>query len=294
MTFPKDFLWGTATASYQVEGAAQEDNRGASIWDTFSRKPGAVLHGHTGDMGSDQYHRYEEDTALMAQLGIASYRFSLSWSRIYPDGHGDLNIKGFDYYHRLVDSLLTRGIEPAVTLYHWDLPQVLEDRGGWPERDTAMRYVDYAETCFREFGDKVSMWITLNEPYCAAYLGYQRGVHAPGREDFPDAIRAVHHLNLAHGLAVEAFRGGGHKGQIGITLNLETPRPATSRDEDILAADRAADQGTRMFMEPLFGGEYPERFLSAYPGLHIPAESGDMAHISAPIDFLGLNYYTEA
>ena len=293
-SFPKDFIWGTATASYQVEGAAQEDGRGTSIWDTFSRSPGAVLHGHTGDTGGDQYHRYDEDALLMQQLGVGAYRFSLAWPRIFPDGFGHMNSKGLDYYKRLVDALLAHGVEPAVTLYHWDLPQALEDRGGWPERDTAMRFVEYAETCFRELGDRVSKWITLNEPFCAAYLGYENGYHAPGRKSFPDAVRAVHHLNLAHGLAVEAFREGGYDGQIGITLNLETPRPATMREEDVLAADRAADKGTRMFVDPIFGGEYPERFLSAYPDLRIPLESGDMDHIRAKIDFLGLNFYTEA
>ena len=293
MAFPVDFLWGTATASYQVEGAAKADGRGVSIWDTFSAKKGCVVHGHTGDVAADQYNRYAEDVGLMRDLGVGAYRFSLSWPRIQPAGSGPLNPAGFDYYHRLIDALLSENIAPAVTLYHWDLPRALEDSGGWPERETAKRFAEYSDICFRALGDKVSVWITINEPWCAAYLGYENGIHAPGRKNRLDATKAVHHLNLAHGESVKAFRAGGYKGKIGITLNLSTPRPATRREEDVLAADRAADRDSRMFTGPIFSGEYPERFLNAYPDLEVPVEPGDLDTIHAPVDFLGVNYYSE-
>lgn len=293
ISFPKDFIWGTATASYQVEGAYDEDGRGRSIWDTFCRTPGKVAHGHTGDTACDQYHRYQEDVRLMHELGISSYRFSIAWPRIFPDGSGTQNPVGFDYYSRLVDSLLEAGIRPVPTLYHWDLPQKLEDAGGWPIRDTAERFAEYVEKCFRALGDRVDMWITLNEPLCSAYLGYLMGIHAPGIEDRAAAYRAVHHLNLAHGLALKAFRQGGFDGRIGTTLNLSLPRPATSREEDIIAADRAADGPTRMFLDPLYGRGYPQRHLDAYPEIELPILTGDMELISEPIDFLGINYYTE-
>ena len=292
-SFPRDFLWGTATASYQVEGGFQEEGRGLSIWDTFCRTEGKVVHGHTGDVASDQFHRYREDAKLMQDIGVQAYRFSIAWPRIFPKGDGVRNPLGFDYYHRLVDALLEHQIKPVVTLYHWDLPQELEDAGGWPVRDTALRFADLAEECFKELGNKADMWITINEPFCAAYLGYLIGIHAPGRSNRADAIRAAHHLNLAHGLALQRFRAGGYSGQIGTTLNLSTPRPATLRDEDILAADRAIDGSSRMFIDPLFGKGYPERFLNAYPDAAIPYEDDDMELISQKIDFLGLNYYQE-
>ncbi|HUX49840.1 MAG TPA: GH1 family beta-glucosidase [Spirochaetia bacterium] len=290
---PKDFLWGTATASYQVEGAAFEDGRGTSTWDTFCRTPGMVSHGHNGDIASDQYHRYAEDIALMKELGVKSYRFSIAWPRIFPDGGTHQNPKGFDYYNRLIDGLLGAGIDPAVTVYHWDLPQPLEDRGGWPNRDTAYRYLDYAKSCFQALGDRVNNWITLNEPFCSSILGYLIGIHAPGIRDRKKAYEAIHHLNLAHGLGLAAFHEGGYAGKIGTTLNLSTPRAATLDQRDTEAADRAADLGTRMFLDPLFGKGYPARHLSAYPEVKMPIVDGDMELISAPIDFLGINYYSE-
>jgi beta-glucosidase len=290
--FPAGFLWGTATASYQVEGAHKADGRGLSIWDTFSRTPGKVMHGHTGDFAADQYHRYGEDAALMKKLGVESYRFSLAWPRIFPKGGGEQNPKGFDYYNRLIDALLKNGIKPAVTLYHWDLPQELQDRGGWSDRDTVYRYSDYAEACFKALSDKVDFWITLNEPFCTSILGYEAGVHAPGIKDRDRAYRGIHHLNLAHGLAVEQFRSGGYHGRIGTTLNMETPRPAGSSPEDAEAADRAADKPTRMFLDPLIGKGYPQRHLDAL-GIKLPVEDGDMEIIAQPIDFLGVNYYFE-
>lgn len=291
--FPNRFLWGTATASYQVEGAVDQDGRGPSIWDTFSHAPGNVEQGHTGDVANDQYNRYPGDIALMKQLGVDAYRFSIAWPRVYPEGGGAVNQPGVDHYRRLCDALLEAGIEPVPTLYHWDLPQALEDKGGWPERDTALRFVDYAVTCFDALGDRVNRWITLNEPFCTAILGYHVGVHAPGVKDRPKAYRAIHHLNLAHGMAVRAFRGENRRGEIGTTLNMQTPRPATRSAEDIEAADRAADLGTRMFLDPVLGNGYPERHLAAYPEVSLPIEDGDMEVIAEPIDFLGVNYYWE-
>ena len=291
--FPADFLWGTATASYQVEGAAHKDGRGPSIWDTFCRTPGKVAFGHTGDVATDQYHRYEEDVRLMDELGVGSYRFSLAWPRIFPDGYGVQNPKGFDYYNRLVDALLAKGIAPAVTLYHWDLPQRLQDQGGWPARETALHFEAYARACYDALGDRVKSWITINEPWCVTLLSHLIGAHAPGLQDEQAAYRAIHHVNLAHGIALRVFREGGYDGQIGTTLNLSTPRPATVREEDKLAADRAADRDSRMFLDPLFGRPYPERHLAAHPHLDIPIRNGDMELIGGTIDFLGMNYYNE-
>ena len=292
-TFPSDFVWGTATASFQVEGAVNKDGRGTSIWDTFCREPGRVAFGHTGDIATDQYHRYAEDVELMHELGVQSYRFSVAWPRVQPEGSGPINPRGFDYYQRLIDALLEKGINPAVTLYHWDLPQPLQDAGGWPNRETAKRFESYAAAVFDALGDRVNSWITLNEPWCSAFLGYDNGHHAPGITDTQQAYSATHHLNLAHGLAVRAFRQKGVKGEIGITWNLGTPRPATSREEDRRAADRAADQTTRMFLDPVFGRGYPERHLTAQK-VTMPVESGDLELISKKIDFVGMNYYSEA
>jgi beta-glucosidase len=304
--FPHDFTWGAATASYQVEGAVAEDGRTPSIWDTFSHTPGKTIHGHTGDVACDQYHRYREDAGLMHELGLDAYRFSLSWSRLFPHGGDTLNQKGYEYYSQLIEELRAKGIEPVVTLYHWDLPQELEDAGGWPVRDTVDKFVAYAERCFELF-PQVTRWITFNEPFCSSILGYLVGVHAPGRNDRRAAYKAIHHLLLAHGKTVQAFRAGSVAGsvagsgsgsgsgraQIGITLNLYTPRPATRRSEDLAAADRAADQQTRMFLDPILGRPYPQRHLEAYPEVAMPIEAGDMETIAEAIDFLGLNYYWE-
>jgi beta-glucosidase len=294
LAFPANFIWGTSTASYQVEGAVSEDGRSSSIWDTFSHTPGMVRHGHTGDVACDQYHRYREDVALMRELGASAYRFSLAWPRIQPGGSGRVNRAGIDYYKRLIESLREAGISPVATLYHWDLPQELQDGGGWNNRDTAERFADYAGLCFEELGDVVDQWITLNEPFCTSILGHLYGVHAPGIQDRPTAYRAIHHLHIAHALAVQRFRRESYAAQIGISLNLSTPRPATSRSEDHEAADRAADLQTRMFLDPLLGKGYPQRHLDAYPEVRMPIEQGDMELIAEPIDFLGLNYYTEA
>lgn len=293
-SFPSDFLWGTATASFQVEGAANEGGRGTSIWDTFCRRPGAVAFDHTGDVATDQYHRYEEDVQLMYELGAHSYRFSIAWPRIQPDGSGAFLPNGFDYYNRLVDALLEKGIDPSVTLYHWDLPQALQDAGGWPNRETALRFADYARAVYTALGDRVTRWITLNEPWCTAFLGYDHGIHAPGIQDKQQTYATIHHLNLAHGLAVTAFRESGLKGDIGITWNLATPRPATRREEDLHAADRSADGPSRMFVDPVFGRGYPERHLAALPEVTMPVEPGDLEIIAQKIDFVGMNYYNES
>ena len=293
MKFSRDFLFGCATASYQVEGAWNRDGRTMSIWDTFCRTPGAVKNGDTGDTACDQYHRFNEDIRLIYKAGIQTYRFSLSWPRIIPGGKGRPNSPGTDYYQRLIDSLLEYGIEPAITLYHWDLPQELEDAGGWPARETAYHFADYGDYCFRTFGDRVKRWITLNEPWCASHLGYLFGEHAPGKKDRQAAYNAVHHLNLAHGLALQRFREGGFKGEIGITLNLSTPRPATGHPEDRLACDRSLDGQSRIYLDPLFKKEYPRRHLMTDPPVTMPVQPGDMEIIAGKMDFLGLNYYWE-
>lgn len=294
--FPQGFLWGTATASYQVEGAVGEDGRGPTIWDTFSHTPGTIEDGTNADVSCDHYHRYLEDVALMKELGVNAYRFSIAWSRLFPEhtgGVSSLNPKGVAHYDRLIDTLLQAGIAPVVTLYHWDLPQYLEDGGGWPSRDTASRFADYAAACFERFSDRVKRYITVNEPWCATILGYLSGTHAPARKNAQDAYSSIHHLLLGHGLAVRAYRELAGNGEIGITLNNEIPRPASDRQEDRFAADRAADLHTRMFFEPLFGGEYTQRHLDSVPQVHMPIQPGDMETIAVPIDFLGVNYYFE-
>lgn len=293
-TFPTDFLWGTATASYQVEGAVSEDGRAPGIWDTFSHTPGKITFGHTGDTGVDQYHRYEEDIELMRRMGAGAYRFSLAWPRIQPDGSGAINSKGIDYYKRLSDALHRGGIKAAVTLYHWDLPQNLQDLGGWPSRDTAERFADYAGICFTELKDHVDLWITLNEPWCSSYLGYFRGIHAPGHRNLQEAYDAAHHLILGHGMAVRRYRFLGLEQPIGITLNMESPRPATDTPEDRAAAERANEMHTLAFLNPLLGRPRPVGLTERHPGTHFPDREGDAAVTAEPIDFLGLNYYFES
>ena len=291
--FPQDFIWGTATASYQVEGAYNEDGRGLSIWDTFSKTEGKVLHGHNGDTACNQYHLYKEDIKLMRELGVKSYRFSISWSRIYPEGFGEINKPGIIYYKNLCDELLGAGIEPCVTLYHWDLPQTLEDKGGWRNRDTAKHFAEYAETVFKELGSRVKMWITLNEPFCSAMLGHGTGEHAPGMKDLSTAYKVLHNLYLAHGLAVKRFRKGKFTGKIGISLNLDRPRPASDSQNDQKAAEIGEIKGSRFYMDPLFGRGYPEWLFKNDPDFKPEIEEGDMQIIAQQLDFIGLNYYTE-
>ncbi|MFZ5825984.1 MAG: GH1 family beta-glucosidase [Bacillota bacterium] len=297
MKFPNGFLWGAATASYQIEGAAHEDGRGLSIWDTFSRTPGKVAGGDTGDVACDHYHRYLDDVNLMADLGFQSYRFSIAWPRIYPTGAGAVNPKGIDFYKRLVDALLAKNIKPVVTLYHWDLPQALQDQGGWGNRDVAYRFQDYAATMFRELGDVVDMWTTINEPFCVSFISHALGEHAPGDHDWPLAVKVSHHVLLAHGLGVETFRQLMPAGkQIGITLNMTVAEPATDTEEDHAAAHRFDGWANRWFADAVFKGQYPADMLLYYKGLGADdyIVDGDLRVISQPTDFVGLNYYTRA
>jgi beta-glucosidase len=287
-----DFIWGCATASFQVEGATSADGRGPSIWDSFCRVPGAVYGGMTGDFACDSYRRWKDDIALARELGVDSYRYSIAWPRIQPEGRGKPLEAGLDHYKRFADALGEAGIENAVTLYHWDLPQALEDLGGWPARDTAYRFAEYAEILFKALGDRVGRWFTLNEPFCSAFLGYELGVHAPGIRDRKAAYDAVHHLLLGHGLAVEAYRRTGLEAPIGIVINPAAARSATRRPADAEALERAMDKGTSLWLDPLYGRPYPERHLGAY-GIEMPVRDGDMATIAAPFDLLGLNYYSE-
>ncbi|MEV2239064.1 GH1 family beta-glucosidase [Micromonospora sp. NPDC049891] len=293
LRFPDNFLWGAATAAYQIEGAARDDGRGESIWDTFSRTPGKVHAGHTGDVACDHYHRYADDVALMAELGLQAYRFSVSWPRIQPDGSGPVNPRGLDFYDRLTDALLGRGIDPIITLYHWDLPQTLQDRGGWTSRDTAEHFATYAAALYARLGDRVGTWTTLNEPWCSAYLGYGNGVHAPGVQDPGAAFTAVHHLLLAHGLAVQALRAGG-AGRVGVTLNPADVRPAEPNSAADAAAARLVDGlHNRIFLDPLLVGGYPDDVREHVARMVEPAfvQDDDEKIIAAPIDLLGINYY---
>ena len=293
LQFPRDFTWGTATASYQIEGATDVDGRGTSIWDTFSRRPGAVWNGDTGDIACDHYHRYVEDLDLMKELGVNSYRFSVAWPRIQPEGKGPANQAGLDFYRRLVDGLLERDIEPTLTLYHWDLPQTLEDQGGWCERETAERFADYVALVVNTFGDSVNRWITLNEPWCSAWQGYGSGTQAPGIRDIGKAVAATHHLLLAHGLALPIVRTA-RDAKAGITLNLGVSRPGTEHELDLAAARRADGNLNRLFLDPLFHGAYPEDMIQHYgelePGFSV-VHDGDLDVIAQPLDFLGVNYY---
>jgi beta-glucosidase len=287
MSFPAGFAWGTATASYQIEGAVDEGGRSKSIWDTFSHTPGKVDNGDTGDVADDHYHRYAEDIGHMADLGVGWYRFSLAWPRLQPDGRGGLNDQGLDFYARLIEGLLEKDITPWVTLYHWDLPQVLEDEGGWPNRDTALRFQEYASAVFFRLQDRVKHWTTLNEPWCSSILGYSMGAHAPGRTDPGDSIKALHHLLLGHGLAVEAMRDQNPELDYGITLNLSPTDAASEAPEDVDAARRADGIANRLFLDPLLKGSYPDDL--ALPSDHV--KDGDLEHISTDLDFLGVNYY---
>ncbi|GHF41130.1 GH1 family beta-glucosidase [Streptomyces sp. NRRL_ISP-5395] len=292
---PADFRWGVATSSYQIEGAAAEDGRTPSIWDTFCRVPGAVEGGEHGDVACDHYHRMPEDVELIAGLGVDTYRFSLAWPRIQPGGRGPANEKGLDFYKRLVDELQGRGVTPWITLYHWDLPQELEDAGGWPARDTALRFAEYAALAHEALGDRVEHWTTLNEPWCSAMLGYAYGLHAPGRRDLGDAMAAVHHLLLGHGLAAGALRdaAGGDPLELGITLNLGTATPETDSEADREACRRADGMGTRLYLDPLVHGRYPEDIVAdlAAQNIELPVRDGDLAAIAAPLDVLGVNFY---
>jgi beta-glucosidase len=293
-SLPPGFRWGVATSAYQIEGSIDADGRTPSIWDTFCKVPGAIDNGDTGDVACEHYTRMPQDVALIKELGLDTYRFSVSWPRVQPGGRGSVNPAGIAFYDRLVDELLAQGIDPWVTLYHWDLPQELEDAGGWPVRDTAYRFADYSMLVFDALSDRVDTWTTLNEPWCSAMLGYAYGAHAPGRKEYPAAVAAVHHLLLGHGLATERMREAApRKVDIGITLNAATAYPASDAEPDLAAARRADGMGARIYLDPLIHGRYPADVLAdlAAEGIEIPVQEGDLATISAPIDVLGINYY---
>ena len=293
LRFPAGFWWGASTAAYQIEGSAEADGRAPSIWDTFAATPGKVDNGDTGAVACDHYRRYAGDVRLMAELGLTAYRFSVAWPRVLPDPDGKPDPRGLDFYDRLVDELLAAEIRPTATLYHWDLPQALEDRGGWAARDTAARFADYAAVVAGRLGDRVAMWNTLNEPWCSAFLGYGAGAHAPGRTSYPDALAAAHHLLLAHGRAAEILRARCPEAQVSIALNAGTVRPATDTEADRDAARMIDGMLNRIFFDPLLRGAYPAdvvadtAWVSDWSFVH----DGDLAEISQPLDAIGVNYY---
>jgi beta-glucosidase len=292
LTFPPQFYWGTATASYQIEGGWNEDGKGESIWDTFSHTPGKIRDGSTGDVACDHYHRWKEDVALMKEIGCNAYRFSISWPRVIPKGKGKVNPLGLSFYDRLVDALLEANITPFITLYHWDLPQALQDEGGWANRDTAYYFAEYASVIAHKLGDRVKHWITHNEPWVVAWIGYGWGEHAPGIRNEKVAIQVSHHLLLSHGLAVEVLRDISPDSEVGITLNLSPIHPASDSEEDKLAASRQDGFLNRWFLDPVFRGHYPPDILELFSANAPKVMPGDMAIIARRVDFVGINYYS--
>lgn len=294
--FPESFVWGVATASYQIEGAWDEDGRGETIWDRYCSVPGNVLNGDNGNTACDHYHRYREDVALMKRMGIRAYRFSIAWSRILPEGQGRVNQKGLEFYDHLIDALLEAGIEPYITLYHWDLPQALQDIGGWANPKMPEYFLEYTRTVVSAFGKKVKKWITLNEPYCAAFLGNYEGRQAPGIRDFSTAVQVAYHMYVGHGLAVKYFREACPDGEIGITLNLMGRLPLTEDPKDIAAARRADGYLNRWFADPILLGKYPQDMVDLYreKGVRLPVfQKEHLELMSQPLDFVGLNYYND-
>ena len=289
-SFPKGFFWGTATAAYQIEGAWNEDGKGESIWDRFAHTPGKIKNGDTGDVACDSYHRWREDIALMRAMNLNSYRFSVAWPRIQPPGSGAVNSKGMDYYNRLVDALLEARIRPLVTLYHWDLPQALEDAGGWTSRDTAAHFADYVQLVAQALGDRVSDWILFNEPAGFVDLGYLEGTHAPGRKNLLDFLRATHVVNLAQGAGFRALKAVRPRSRVGTAFSMSPCEPATDSDEDKLAAERAHAMTNTWFLEPALRRRYPEA-LTFLPETAMRIQSGDMEQVRAPLDFIGINLY---
>jgi beta-glucosidase len=295
LKFPPDFVWGAIASSYQIEGGWNEDGKGLSIWDTFVRQPGIIERGETGNTAADHYHRWREDIELIGELGLKSYCFSVSWPRILPEGVGSLNPAGLGFYDRLIDGLLEKGITPFIMLYHWELPQALQDKGGWGERDTAFAFAEYGRILAQHFGDRVPLWVTHNEPMVSAILGHLTGEHAPGIKDLDVAMRAVHHLLLSHGLAVESLRAElPSAAQISIILNLTPTYAASEKEEDRQAARRFDGVANRLFLDPLLRGEYSADVLEMMGAFFPPMQEGDLKIIAAPLDFLGVNYYTRA
>ncbi|MEP7120891.1 MAG: GH1 family beta-glucosidase [Byssovorax sp.] len=298
VSFPEGFLWGSATSAYQIEGAAREDGRGESIWDRFSATPGKVQDGTSGEVACDHYHRFRDDVRLMKELGLSAYRFSIAWPRVLPSGRGQVNPLGLDFYSRLVDALLEAGIQPFATLFHWDLPQALQDEGGWPSRATAQAFAEYADVVTRALGDRVKDWITHNEPWCTSMLSHQIGLHAPGLKDWGLALSASHHVLLSHGLAVPIIRRNSPGARVGITLNLSPVVPASPSPADHEACRNFDGYFNRWFLDPVHGRGYPADMIADYVAAgHLPPEGltvvkpGDLATIAAPCDFLGINYY---
>jgi len=294
--FPPNFIWGTATSSYQIEGAWNEDGKSESIWDRFTHTPGKISDSTNGDVACDHYHRYPDDVALMADMGLQAYRFSIAWPRILPLGRGEVNQKGLDFYGRLVDSLLEANIKPFATLYHWDMPQILEDQGGWPARDTVDAFVEYADAITRYLGDRVKNWITFNEPFVSSFLGYKNGVHAPGIDDGNAALRAAHHLLLAHGRTVPVIRANSLDAEVGITLNMSLSVPGSTSEADVARARYGDGYVNRWFVDPIYGRHYPADMVFAFGKQFNESfdfiQEDDFKTIAAPTDFLGLNYYT--
>ena len=290
---PGGFLWGAASSAYQVEGATRADGRGESIWDRFSATPGKVANGDSGEIACDHYHRHREDVALIRQLGLQAYRFSISWPRILPQGTGQVNTAGLDFYDRLVDELLLAGIRPFATLYHWDLPQALQDRwAGWIGRDTPAAFAEYADVVSRRLGDRVKDWITINEPWCAAWLGYIEGIHAPGLTDIASGMQAAHHLLLGHGRAVSVVRNNCSGARVGISLNLYPFYPDTASPADRDAVEYADGTQNRWFLDAIYRGRYPDDVVERLEDRAPRVYDGDMGEIRVPLDLLGVNYYT--
>ena len=294
LIFPKNFVWGAATASYQIEGACAEDGRGESIWDRFSHTPGKTRDGDTGDVACDHYHRWRDDVALMKQLGLPAYRFSIAWPRILPNGRGQVNEKGLAFYDQLVDALLAANIQPYITLYHWDLPQVLEDAGGWLNRDITDAFVEYAQVVVKRLGDRVKQWTTHNEPFCTAFLGYRDGVHAPGVRDETASLQAAHHVLLSHGLATQAIRALQPDAQVGIVLNMWTVETVQDTPADRALAELQWQKDCGWYLDPVLRGQYPAQAWAAYEAKVPAIQPDDLKTIAQPLDYLGLNYYMRA
>jgi len=290
-TFPKDFVWGAATSAYQIEGAWNEDSKGESIWDVYTHRPGNIRNNDSGDVAADHYHRMPDDVALMKELGLKAYRFSIAWSRVLPAGRGQANPKGLDFYDRLVDRLLEAKVQPVACLYHWDLPQAIQEAGGWPNRETTDWYAEYARLMFDRLGDRVKVWDTHNEPRVAAFIGYGSANMAPGVADYTLAFQVAHHLLLAHGKAVEVYRQGAYQGEIGIILDSEYSAPASESEADQAAWQRYYELDTGFFTDALFTGQYPSILLDWIGPMAPRVQPGDMKMINSRLDFLGVNYY---